>query len=381
MNSDNCVTSAKEVEIDWTIVFDYLKLMDEEIEEYSSIEVTEDLREGGIHAQKAWEFWFKYLSERVWKTSLKSEVMQFCSGICEPTILSLGCGYGGVELEIAKALKPRYQMTAVDLNPGILAKGRVEAQANGLNIRFLPLDLNFVEIREKSFDLIIAHASLHHLLNLEHLFSQIHRGLKDRGRLIVQDIIGKTQVLFWKENVDFAIDLVEKMPSRYRAGISLPPYTEPSIQIGMEGIRQEEIEPLLNGYFNPIKMFKYGSFMRMICTHPGLGKRFDPDIEADRRYLQSLCELDVRQVEEGKLSPTEMLAVYEKRDLVDVDVINAEARTRISAFLNQARQRGRFAAEAEVKSLEADDESLLSATSRRITAPLRAVKKWITRKP
>jgi len=338
MNSDNLVTTAKEVEIDWTAISDYSKLVEEEIKHYSNIKVTDSLTEGGVFAQKAWKFWFQYLSEQVWKTSLHAEVINFCSGIDNPRILSLGCGYGGHELRIAKSLKSAYQVIAVDLNPGILAKASAEAEAEKLNIRFLPLDLNYVETKEKSFDLIVAHASLHHLLNLEHVFSQIHRGLKDGGRLIVLDIIGKTQVLFWKENVDFAIDLVDKMPTKYSAGISLPPYSEPSIQLGMEGIRQEEIEPLLSSYLTPIKMFKYGSFMRMICTHPDLGKRFDPDIEADRQYLQSLFEMDVRQVGEGKLSPTEMLAVYEKKDSANFDAINAEARERVNAFLkNRSR--------------------------------------------
>lgn len=332
LSSENLVTTVQEVEVDWTRIYEYPRLTEEEIEEYSNIEVTENLREGGIHAQKAWAFWFRYLADEVWKTSLNAEILQFCGALREPRILSLGCGYGGIELEIAQSLKSGYQITAVDINPGILAKARVEARAKDLNIRFLPVDVNFVEIMEKSFDLIFAHASLHHLLNLEHVFSQIHRGLKDHGRLIVQDVIGKTQVLFWKENVDFALGLVRKIPAKYSAGIHLPPYSEPSIQRGMEGIRQEEIEALLSDYFVPIRMFKYGAFMRMICTHPDLGKRFDPDIEEDREYLQRLFGLDLRQVEEGKLRPTEMLAVFEKRDSVDVDALSAEARARMDAF-------------------------------------------------
>lgn len=336
-SSETVLASAGEVEVDWTKTYDYPRLREEEIEEYSSIEVTENLREGGIHAQKAWGYWFRYLSDRVMKTSLTSEILRFCESVSNPRILSLGCGYGGIELEIAQSLKSAYQITAVDINPGILSRARLEARQRKLNIRFQSLDLNFVEIPEKTFDLIFAHASLHHLLNLEHVFSQIHGGLKDHGRLIVQDVIGKTQVLFWKENVDFAIDLVRQMPREYGDGIHLTPYSEPAIQIGMEGIRQEEIESVLSGYFTPIKKFKYGSFMRMICTHPDLGKRLDPDLEADRQYLHSLFELDVRLVEEGKLRPTEMLAVYEKRDSVDFDGLNARARERLGTLWGEAR--------------------------------------------
>lgn len=337
MEKEDVVSTMQEGEIDWTRLSDYSRLVAEEIQEYSNIEVTEDLREGGVHAQKAWAFWFQYLSEEVWKTSMHVEISRFCAGVENAKILSLGCGYGGVEIAFAQSLRPGYHVTAVDINPGILAKARIEAESKGLNIRFVPLDVNFVEIKENSFDLIVAHASLHHLLNLEHVFSQIHRGLKDHGRLIVLDIIGKTQVLFWKQNVDFAIDLIQAMPPKYGLGIELARYSEPAIQIGMEGIRQEEIESLLNNYFTPLKMFKYGAFMRLICTHPELGKRFDPDIEEDREYLRYIFDLDRRQVENGRLRPTEMLAVYEKKSSVNFDLLNIEAHARINAFLTGSK--------------------------------------------
>lgn len=50
MKSENLVTTVQKVDIDWTSITDYSRLVEEEIEEYSNIEVTESLREGGIHA-------------------------------------------------------------------------------------------------------------------------------------------------------------------------------------------------------------------------------------------------------------------------------------------------------------------------------------------
>jgi hypothetical protein len=67
--------------------------------------------------------------------------------------------------------------------------------------------------------------------------------------------------VFWKENVDFAAEQVRTMPLRYKPRRKLlwknlapwfdpytiiPPYVEPSVQVGMEGIRQGEIETLSN---------------------------------------------------------------------------------------------------------------------------------------
>ena len=77
-----------EVAVDWTPAFDYEALTFDEIEEYSNIEVTEELREGGVHAQKAWDYWFKYLSKNIWKTSLNSEIVSFCNTVDNPRILS-----------------------------------------------------------------------------------------------------------------------------------------------------------------------------------------------------------------------------------------------------------------------------------------------------
>ena len=334
VDTGGLVTSVEGVAVDWTPAFEYSRLREEEISEYSNIEVTQSLREGGRHAHKAWEFWFQYVA-RKWNTGLHPEILEICKGLENPQILSLGCGYAGIEIDIAQVLRPPYQIVALDINPGVLARPRAVAREKSLNIRFAALDLNFVQIAERSFDVIFAHASLHHLLNLEHVFLQIYRGLKDHGRLVVQDIIGQTQVLFWKENVDFAISLIDQMPARYGQGIHLARYVEPSVQIGMEGIRQEEIETLLLKFFQPDKMYKYGSFMRMICTHPELGRRFDPDVAEDKAYLEGLCELDLTQIEQGKLRPTEMLAVLKKKEAVDFDLIFRDAHEQLAALFER----------------------------------------------
>jgi hypothetical protein len=141
----------------------------------------------------------------------------------------------------------------------------------------------------------------------------------------VLDIIGKNQIIFWKENVEFAAGLVKRMPLRYRPlgkrfwrylwfdpYAIIPKYVEPSTQGRMEGIRQEEIEPLMMRWFSPIKLFKYNAYMRMICTNYYLGPRLDPDKDKDRKYLEKLIKVELQQVGSGKLRPTEMFGVFKK---------------------------------------------------------------------
>ena len=215
----------------------------------------------------------------------------------------------------------------MDLNPRIYDTALRRATGEGLPIRFQSLDLNRVALEPGYFDVIYAVASIHHILNLEHLLEQLHRGLKDDGRLVILDIIGKTQVEFWRENVEYAAKVVKRLPGRYRdAGVNRPwkrlffdpytiisPYVEPEIQKGMEGIRQEEIVPLLEGWFRPEKVFYYDAYMRLICTNPILGPRLDPDNPLDRAVLQSLIDEEMAVIASGRVRPTEVFGVYVKK--------------------------------------------------------------------
>ena len=312
-----------ELAVDWTKCFDYERLVAEEIAHYSQLEVTAELKEGGVHANRAWLGWYQFLCAS-WKTDFGAEIVGAARRFEAPRLLSLGCGYGGMELDCARRLVGPYEMLALDVNESLFRRARVEVASAGLHVEFQALDLNFLELEPSSLDVVFAHASLHHLLNFEHLFAQVHRALKENGRLIVLDIIGKTQVLFWPENIRFATELVARMPERYRQGLAAEPqalfagYLDGSEQSGMEGIRQEELEDQLSHWFHPLQMFKYNSFVRLICTHPTIAPAFDPDRPEDRAYLDSLYRLDLDQIARGNLRPTEMFAVYERRPATEL---------------------------------------------------------------
>jgi len=321
------LSTASHVAIDLTKETEYGQLVAEEIEHYSDIEVSENLFEGGLHGCDAWTYNHRWLEKNIFKTSFPEEVAHQANRHENPRILSLGCGYGGMELQVAQRLKEPYEMIAVDLNPSIYGEAQRRAEAEGLNVKFHAIDLNFADFRPASFDLIYAYASVHHVLNLEHIFTAIYNGLKDHGRLVILDLIGKTQVLFWKENVEFTAELIRRMPRRYRPrkqpswrnwlkGFDpysiLARYVEPCVQVGMEGIRQEEIESLIGRWFHPVKLFRYNAFMRLICTNAYLGNRLDPKRDDDRQYLEELMKLDYQQVQSGKLRPTEMFGVFVK---------------------------------------------------------------------
>lgn len=321
MNAAQSIKRSAEIADDRTAEVDYERLVSEEIEEYDNIEVTTDLREGGIHAQAPWAEWFSFLNRYVMGRSLQEEVVAFCRLLrTPPRLLSLGCGYGGIELAVARRLRElgvEFELVAVDLNDHLFAKCREVTAQEQLPIVWEAVDLNFVELESSSFDLMFAHASLHHILNLEHLFAQLATGLRPGGRLIVHDLIGEAQTLFWRDNVEFVREVVRDMPERFKGGLTIeelvPEYRPPDLQVGMEGIRQEEILDQLNSFFEPVVLHKFGAIMRMVCTHPVIGTSIDMSNAADLAYLEDLFRLDLELVRTSRLRPTEMFGVFVER--------------------------------------------------------------------
>ena len=118
--------------------------------------------------------------------------------------------------------------------------------------------------------------------------------------------------------------LFRSMPSKYinktiNIDNIIPPYAEPTSQIGMEGVRQEEIEDQLAKYFYSNKTFKYGSIMRMICTNPYIAKNFNLNEDEDKKYIEMLFKTDLKLIAEKKLYPTELFGVFQKRtDIIDI---------------------------------------------------------------
>ncbi len=313
--------------LDQTDNDNYDRLVTEELEHYTEIAVTDELTEGGVHAHRSWGYYFEYLYSKHFGLSFYDAVWAALKGRESARVLSLGCGYGGHDLEIARNAADLAELVAVDLNPRVYDSASRRAADEGLPIRFEALDLNRVEIAPGYFDVIYAVASIHHILNLEHLLCQVRRGLKDDGKLIVFDIIGKTQVEFWRENVEYAARVVKRLASRFglRAGRRRPlerlffdpytiisPFVEPEIQTGMEGIRQEEIAPLLDRFFQPEKVFYFDAYMRLICTNATLGPRLDPDEVGNRTLLESLVDEEMELIASGKLRPTELFGIYRK---------------------------------------------------------------------
>jgi SAM-dependent methyltransferase len=211
---------------------------------------------------------------------------------------------------LARAMTRPYRITCTDINEALFQKAKDTAKREGLAVEFRQEDLNFITIEPGRYDLIFAHAAIHHVINLEHLFSEIGAGLSPTGVLHLTEVIGKNRKLIWDRNERYANALLDLMPERLTRGIRLVGGEAD----GMEGIRQEDIYPLLCQHFVALFEHRHGAFMRFVCTHPELGPAFDVSDAEARRHLEFLIASDDCAVRSGVLAPLEIWGVYRPAD-------------------------------------------------------------------
>ena len=298
---------------DLTGNWDYARLIEEEKDHYSKIEVTEELTIGGPHASSAWRYYWNRVAEEI-RSSPFADITGYldsqCGDLNRPArILSLGSGHCGHELAMAQRLRCAYEITCTDINPELFIEARKRAQERSLSLRFEVEDLNFIRIAPGYYDLIFAHAVLHHVINLEILFDQIACGLTGGGILQLVEVIGKNKRLLWEENERFANVILAALPVKVTQGAKVQVTEEE----GMEGIRQEQILPILRERFDALYEYTHGAFMRYICTDERFGRYFNPEHELSRRYLDLLIDIDKSTVRNGILRPLEIWGVYRPR--------------------------------------------------------------------
>ena len=170
-----------------------------------------------------------------WVDSVRQEF--FAGSTPVPRILSLGCGDGSLERDLAR-LKFFETCDAYDLSPVAIEKARVLAAESGFDgIRYATTDINGVSLPAESYDAIWFNGSLHHIAALEHVLDQCSQALKPDGYLIVNEYVGPNRFDFTprqKEALAAAWCLVPErfkrscMPSIAGSVQPQPPYPDPA---------------------------------------------------------------------------------------------------------------------------------------------------------
>jgi SAM-dependent methyltransferase len=106
--------------------------------------------------------------------------------------LILGASAMGQDARILD-MNPGLHLTVCDISAGALGRWQQELGARFPGrIDTTTVDLNFADLPEAEYDLVVSSSTLHHVINLEHLAAQINRTLTPTGRFFLQDYVGES---------------------------------------------------------------------------------------------------------------------------------------------------------------------------------------------
>jgi ubiquinone/menaquinone biosynthesis C-methylase UbiE len=95
--------------------------------------------------------------------------------------IGAGTGYFTLNLMLAGVVR---QATCTDISPGMVTTLGANAQRLGLDVKAARADAESLPFPAESFDLVLGHAVLHHLPDLERAFAEFHRVLRPGGRIV-----------------------------------------------------------------------------------------------------------------------------------------------------------------------------------------------------
>jgi tRNA (cmo5U34)-methyltransferase len=107
-------------------------------------------------------------------------------------VMDIGCGGGNYMVKLTQLL-PEANCTLIDLSEKMLARAseRVSAQTSG-QVKTIRGDIRTIELKENSFDIIMAATVLHHLRTVEEwelVFTKIYKSLRKGGSFWINDVI------------------------------------------------------------------------------------------------------------------------------------------------------------------------------------------------
>lgn len=304
---------------------DYQQKLDKEIAIYEQNTQVHNLP--AIHNIFAKDFLVPGLKELSgkgdWKEWWIDEIDRFYERAGRPlTMISLACGNGDQEIDLLSKLKYKDQITIIglDVNPQMIQRARQAAMDAGLpNAQFEVADLNHPHF-DFTIDVVLANHSLHHLVELEKLFKEINSKSAPDMIFLINDMIGRNGHMLWPNAEVVMQHLWQKIDAKYKRNaysgkFDEIPFNHDCSQDGFEGIRAQDILPLLVEYFDVELFFPFATIINRF-TDRVYGHNFDVHNPRDRELFNEILKLDVQLLKEKKLAPTQTFMRVQKKGTV-----------------------------------------------------------------
>jgi SAM-dependent methyltransferase len=238
-------------------------------------------------------------------------------------LLSVGCGDCSFEIRVAQDLIKKgmenFVFECFDISPFLVKQSqeRVDSLNLGKHFKISQIDIN-QWISDKTYCGVMAHQSLHHVVELERLFENIQRALHPKGVFVSSDMIGRNGHMRWPEALEIVNAIWNFMPDRLKFNHLWGCYEETyhnhdCSTEGFEGVRSQDVLPLLVEHFYFERFLAYGNIVDVFIERC-FGPNFCAEDVKDRAFIDFLELLNGLLIDLGHIKPTMMFAVMRKED-------------------------------------------------------------------
>ena len=243
-------------------------------------------------------------------------IQRIALGVGTVRILSVGSGDGHMECKVAAFLKrngtTNFKITGVELSAALVERAKKRAAESGVDghVEFIENDAK--NLPGAQVEVIICNQILHHITDLEELFEALRRILVPGGTLLTRDMIGRNGHLAWPEALELINHIWTDMPKRYQYHHGQKRSYEkfPNIdfsKVGFEGIRCQDILPLMVKEFRFRKFYAFGGIVERFISL-GFGPNYDAKNEDDLNFVRMLQVVNDLALDTGVIKPTQMIA-------------------------------------------------------------------------
>jgi SAM-dependent methyltransferase len=251
--------------------------------------------------------------------------------------VSWGCGLGAFERSALRAGLVR-EIDAFDISPASVEDARREAETEGIGgIRYAVGDFDDPRVEPGRYDIVLFHASLHHVARLGQMFRRLARALPAGAAIYVDEYVGPSSDDWSDAKLAAARRLLAECPESGRTGKPLePPVNKYDIS---EAIRSGEIRRYLRDYLDVVEWRPYGGQLAGLIF-PYL----NPDwLQAGegRAFVRRLMDLEDAELARDPEAAHHLVALGRLKDAARLPGLPAQAwralRRRLHVVLTRLR--------------------------------------------
>lgn len=240
----------------------------------------------------------------------------------DAVVLSLGSGNGDQELGWLSTLADdgvdNVRVRLLEINHDMQRRAAEAAGRLGFADRVEHVETDFNTWKaDTEYDVVVAFQVLHHVLDLEHLYGQVTEGLRSDGVLVVHDMIGRNGHRRWPEALEVIERIWATLPPELRrnsvTGVIDEQFDDIDCAVdGFEGIRSQDVLPVLLEYLHPSVFLTFGNVIDPFVDRV-YGHNFDMENERHRALIDDIGVLDDSLVDLGVVTPTRLTALFHPR--------------------------------------------------------------------